>query len=114
MDNTIVRHIVLARFRDEASEADRKRFIDVVNKCISEIPYVSSFGTGSAFVPRTYTSGNTERWDWGQCFEMPADKVVYYMSDEPGHHAVRAAVDIYGIVEQFAILDFVVDFRGER
>ncbi|MFN0094508.1 MAG: Dabb family protein [Dehalococcoidia bacterium] len=114
MEDPIVRHIVLARFHDQATAADRKRFIDVVNAAISAIPYVSGFGTGSVVEPRTYTRGNTEHWDWGQSFEMPLSKTHFYESEEPAHHAVRDALDIPSIVAQFAILDFVVDFRGPQ
>lgn len=109
----VIRHIVLVRFKDDAKAEDRQKFIDIVNKGISAIPYVNSFGTGSAFQPRTYTKGNTERWDWGQCFEMPSDKVVYYMDDEPFHKSVSGSIP-REVVDQFAILDFVVDFRGPR
>ena len=102
-----VRHVVLVRFRDDATDEQRAEFIRRSQWSL-EADYVSGYVSGWGVQPNPYGGSNSAEWDWGMTLDVSEDDVLRYR-DDPVHRAVGPAVSKYA--ERYAILDFVIDGR---
>ena len=101
----IVRHIVLVKFRADATAEQRAEFIRR-SQWSRQADYVSGYVCGSGVQPNPYASSKTDEWDWGMTLDLDEADVERY-KDDPVHRAVGPDVGQYA--ERYAILDFVVD-----
>ena len=100
-----VRHVVLVRFRDDATEEQRAEFIRRSQWSL-EADYVSGYVSGWGVDPNPYSGSATDEWHWGMTLDI-AEADVHRYRDDPVHRAVGPAVSKYA--ERYAILDFVID-----
>ncbi|MEM7288301.1 MAG: Dabb family protein [Actinomycetota bacterium] len=100
-----VRHVVLVRFRDDATEEQRAEFIRRSQWSL-EADYVSGYVSGWGVDPNPYGGSATDDWHWGMTLDVAEGDVLRYR-DDPIHRAVGPAVSKYA--ERYAILDFVID-----
>ena len=100
-----VRHVVLVKFRETATEAQRQLFIDRSNWG-RHAEYVSGYTCGWGVSDNPYASSATDAWDWGMTLDLDEADVQRYATD-PIHREVGQAVQ--GIAEKYAILDFVME-----
>ncbi len=100
-----VRHVVLVRFRDDATAEQRAEFIQRSQWSL-EAEYVAGYVCGWGVDPNPYSSSASEDWHWGMTLDIAESDVERYR-DDPVHRAVGPAVSKYA--ERYAILDFVID-----
>ena len=104
-DQRMVRHVVLVRFKDDATDEQRAEFISR-SQWSREADYVTGYVCGSPVEPNPYAASASETWDWGMTLDLAEADVLRY-KDDPRHRAVGAAVSKYA--ERYAILDFIID-----
>jgi hypothetical protein len=100
-----VRHVVLVKFRDEATAEQRDEFISR-SQWSRNVDYVTGYVFGRPVQPNPYAGAASEDWDWGMTLDMAQADVERYR-DDPIHQAVGAEVGAYA--ESYSILDFVID-----
>ena len=98
-----VRHVVLVKFREDATEAERAELVER-SQWGRHADYVTGYQCGFPVQPNPYPDGGA--WDWGMILELDEADVERYR-DDPVHQAVGAAVS--GFAERFAVLDFVIE-----
>lgn len=101
----MVRHIVLVKFNDEATDEQRAEFVRRSQWSL-EADYVTGYTSGWPVEPNPYAASNSEEWDWGMTLDIAEADVDRYKND-PRHKAVGPAVSQYS--ERYAILDFVIE-----
>jgi hypothetical protein len=99
-----VRHIVLVKFKDDATPEQRAEFI-ARSQWSRSAGYVSGFECGPAVEPNPY-AGVTEQWDWAMTLDVDEADVFRY-KDDPVHRAVGADVGRYAA--NYSIIDIVLD-----
>lgn len=99
-----VRHVVLVKFRDDATSEQRDEFINR-SQWSRNADYVSGYECGLPVQPNPY-AGGSEEWDWGMSLVIAESDVERYR-DDPVHRAVGADVGTYA--QSYSILDFVID-----
>ena len=100
-----VRHVVLVRFRDDATPDQRAEFIRRSQWSL-EADYVTGYVSGWGVDPNPYRSSATEEWHWGMTLDIAEADVQRYR-DDPRHRAVGPAVSKYA--ERYALLDVIID-----
>ena len=101
----MVRHVVLVKFREDATPAQRDEFISR-SQWSRNADYVSGYVCGMPVRPNPYAGAASDDWDWGMTLDLAEADVERYR-DDPVHQAVGADVGAYA--ERYAILDFVID-----
>ncbi len=99
-----VRHIVLVKFREDASLEERGEFV-ARSQWSRRADYVSGYTCGSGVQPSPYAAA-TDEWDWAMTLDLDEADVTRYR-DDPVHRAVGADVGRYA--ERYAIIDVVID-----
>jgi hypothetical protein len=100
----MVRHIVLIKFREDASEEARQELINL-SQWSRKADYVSGYACGWGVEPNPY-AGAGDEWDWGMSLDLSEEDVARY-SDDPTHSAIPQ--EVIDCAEKFAILDFVME-----
>ena len=100
-----VRHVVLVKFRDDATAEERSEFIRR-SQWSRQAGYVGGYACGAAVTPNPYAGAATEAWDWGMTLDLDEADVTRYR-DDPVHRAVGA--DVGRFAARYAILDFTID-----
>lgn len=100
-----VRHVVLVKFREETTAAQRDEFIRR-SQWSREADYVDGYVCGLPVQPNPYAAAASEEWDWGMTLDIAEADVERYR-DDPVHQSVGADVGAYA--ERYAILDFLID-----
>lgn len=97
-----VRHIVLIKFRDDASDELRAELIRL-SQWSRHADYVSNYVCGWGIQPNLYAG---QDWDWGMSLDLAEADAKRYAED-PDHEAIPA--DVIAAAEQFAVLDFAME-----
>jgi hypothetical protein len=101
----MVRHVVLVKFRDDASNEQKAKFIRHSQWSLG-VDYVSGYVSGWPVEPNPYAGSATESWDWAMTLDITESDVERYKED-PLHTAVDK--NVTRCAERYAILDFVID-----
>ncbi|HJP41826.1 MAG TPA: Dabb family protein [Dehalococcoidia bacterium] len=99
-----VRHVVLVKFKEDATGEEKQKFIER-SSFGKSASFVSNFACGWGVDPNPYASAS-EQWDWALTLDLPDGDSLRYAND-PEHRA--AGAEIAGLAEKFAILDFVIE-----
>jgi hypothetical protein len=100
----MVRHVVLVKFKDDATAEQRAEFVQRSQWSV-DVDYVHGYTSGWPVEPNPYASSATEEWDWAMTLDIAESDVLRYKND-PLHAAVGRDVSKYA--ERYAILDFVI------
>ena len=100
-----VRHIVLVKFRDDATAGQRAEFINR-SQWSRNADYVRGYVCGDPVQPNPYAGAGSDEWDWGMTLDIAEADVERYR-DDPIHQAVAAGVGAYA--QRYAILELVID-----
>lgn len=103
--STIIRHVVLVRFRDDATIEQRDVFIARA-QWSRDAEYVMNYACGFGVGINPAATSGTDEWHWGMTLDLAEADVDRYRND-PRHTSIGP--EVTACTERYAILDFAID-----